>query len=451
MTHVLGMSYGKGRIQLVKCSVAKRQGLPRFIISDLIGKQPGERRDRLRMACKSVGVLWPAGRVTVEFSAVGSAKHGDLLDLAIVAVVLGVNAEPACYLGIVSATGGVTQAQELPGLLSYAARNEIAVVIPAEVKSLAESIPGLRYSLVHSVSDLLSSRTYTRSIGLATTISPPNSYDIDGLVGHVIPKRALLIALAGHHPALFWGPIGCGKTALIESTAQLLPARNAAELARAREIASAYGGVDPGARRPFLVPDSFTSINAIYAEYGLWERATDGILFLDELSVFERKVRDALRAPLQKALAKPWESPLVLAASNLCACGRLGTDQPCTCSALELQRYQAAISPALLDRFSLHIQVPWQPPDSVAKAQLTGQQVAETIKEFWYDKATSQPIQLSKNAEAFLNTAGKRLHLSARTLLSLQAVSSTIAQLEKEQVVLPIHVTEALQYRYRPN
>ena len=89
-----------------------------------------------------------------------------------------------------------------------------------------------------------------------------------------------------------------------------------------------------------------------------------GVLFLDELPEFSRSAVDALRQPLeegrieitrnQRMLEFP-ANAIVVAACNRCPCAR--SPDRCSCTALELARYQRRLSGPLVDRIDLVCQV----------------------------------------------------------------------------------------------
>ena len=82
--------------------------------------------------------------------------------------------------------------------------------------------------------------------------------------------------------------------------------------------------------------------------------AHHGVLFLDELAEFDRKVLEVLREPLESGritisrAARQAEFPArfqLIAAMNPCPCGFLGHPlRPCRCTPDQVTRYQGKIS-----------------------------------------------------------------------------------------------------------
>jgi magnesium chelatase family protein len=89
--------------------------------------------------------------------------------------------------------------------------------------------------------------------------------------------------------------------------------------------------------------------------------AHNGVLFLDELTLYRRDVLETLRGPVEEgvvriarrggAISYPCRFSLV-ATMNPCPCGYLGDSvRPCRCSERQIELYRAKLS-ALRDRIS---------------------------------------------------------------------------------------------------
>ncbi|XLM20438.1 ATP-binding protein, partial [Chromobacterium piscinae] len=96
--------------------------------------------------------------------------------------------------------------------------------------------------------------------------------------------------------------------------------------------------------------------------------AHHGVLFLDELPEFDRKVLEVLREPLESGVihisraARQASFPArfqLVAAMNPCPCGYHGHPSGrCHCTPEQVARYRGKISGPLLDRIDLHVEVP---------------------------------------------------------------------------------------------
>jgi magnesium chelatase family protein len=124
-------------------------------------------------------------------------------------------------------------------------------------------------------------------------------------------------------------------------------------------------------RRPFRAPHHTISPSGLVGggalpRPGEATLAHRGILFLDELSEFQRSSLDALRQPLedgsvaivrgQRALVFPTRFMLV-AATNPCPCGFSGIDDRCNCGEADIRRYRRKLSGPLMDRMDLLVGV----------------------------------------------------------------------------------------------
>jgi magnesium chelatase family protein len=201
--------------------------------------------------------------------------------------------------------------------------------------------------------------------------------------------------------------------------------------------------------------------------------AHHGVLFLDELPEFERKVLEVLREPLESghiviSRAKdrvrfPARFQLV-AAMNPCPCGFLGEPSGrCTCTPDMVQRYRNKLSGPLLDRIDLHLTVAREATalnpainsgeDSasaalrVAAARECQQKRQGCANAFLDLPGLRRHCKLSTTDEHWLETACERLTLSLRSAHRLLKVARTLADLEQVEGINREHLAEALQYR----
>ncbi|MGI8715655.1 MAG: ATP-binding protein, partial [Solirubrobacteraceae bacterium] len=197
--------------------------------------------------------------------------------------------------------------------------------------------------------------------------------DLADVRGQDAALLALQIAAAGGHNLLMQGPPGTGKTMLARRLPSILPPLARAEAIEVTRIHSVAGAHRDGLieARPFRAPHHTISPSGLAGggsppRPGEATLAHHGVLFLDELSEFQRPALDALRQPLedgsvtivraQRSLLFPTRFMLI-AATNPCPCGFAGVDDRCTCGELELRRHRRRLSGPLLDRMDLLVDV----------------------------------------------------------------------------------------------
>src|SRR6185312_8845642 len=200
--------------------------------------------------------------------------------------------------------------------------------------------------------------------------------DLADVRGQPLARRALEIAAAGAHHLLLVGPPGTGKTMVERRLAGGLPPleeSEAIELAAVRSVAGQGAGIGAWKTRAFRAPHHTASGVALVGggslpRPGEISLAHHGVLFLDELPEFDRRVLDVLREPLESGriaisrAARQAEFPArfqLVAAMNPCPCGYAGDPSGrCRCTPDAIQRYRSRVSAPLLDRIDLKLEVP---------------------------------------------------------------------------------------------
>ena len=202
-----------------------------------------------------------------------------------------------------------------------------------------------------------------------------------------------------------------------------------------------------------------------------------GVLFLDELPEFDRKVLEVLRQPLEskeivisrasRQMTFPANFQLI-AAMNPCPYGyAFNQDVRCQCSADAIKRYQNRISGPLLDRIDLHLDVPplqateLQDTTPVENSQTVRERVIQAyqrqiqrqncLNHALSPKQLEQYVILDPQAQKIIEMAQQRLNLSARAYHRVLRVARSIADLSEHSEIQTHHLTEALSYSAQQN
>ncbi len=487
---------------LVQVEAHLGSGLPNFTIVGLPAPVVRESRERVRAALLSSGYVFPPGRITVNLAPVELSKQGGRFDLPIALALLSASGQLLamprrsfeCFgeLGLggeLKPVGGLF----LAALQARAAQH--ALIVPWENSDeVALSGHAWAYGAVNlraaaerlaladkdsAVTARVQGCTLIGAACAPATAAPP-SQSLADVVGHWHAKRALLVAAAGGHSLLMVGPPGSGKSMLAARLPELLPPLSATEALEVASIASMAGHrLDPRqwTRRPFRAPHHTASAHAIVGggpliRPGEISLAHHGVLFLDELPEFDRRVLESLREPMESGAitiaraAARLELPAqfqLIAAMNPCPCGYFGDSaHPCRCTPARIDRYRQRISGPLLDRIDIRIEVPRIPGAQFATAPGACSQdaagMALSARRWRLQRSGCLNARLNaaqlqrccalpRAAKDLLAQSAERLALSGRGIHRLLALARTIADLEGSEIIEPQHLAEAVQLR----
>ncbi len=481
----------------VSVEVHLANGLPSFTIVGLPDAEVREAKDRVRAALQNVGFEIPARRITINLAPADLPKESGRFDLPIA-------------LGILAASGQIPSKEldkyEFAGELSLSGQLRPVRGALAMTFAIQRSGRGARRGFILPKANadeaalVLDARVYPADTLLQVCAhfsavaedarlerysnpapaQAPSYPDFSDVKGQIHVKRALEIAAAGNHSILLAGPPGAGKSMLASRFPGLLPPMTDEEALEAAAVHSLTGrfSAQQWRARPFRSPHHTSSGVALVGggnvpRPGEISLAHCGVLFLDELPEFDRKVLEVLREPLESGritisrAANQADFPArfqLIAAMNPCPCGWYGHPSgKCHCTSDTAQRYQDRISGPLLDRIDMQIEVTAMAPEAMS-AQADGESTAAIgarvarahalqlerqgkVNSRLSTREIDRYCELDEASERTLRGAMALMNWSARAYHRVLKVARTIADINGSPSITSENMAEAIGYR----
>jgi len=470
------------------------RGLPGTHIVGLPDAGVKEGRVRIQEALANTGFKFPPQKVVVNLAPADLRKDGASFDVPIAVGILSARGqvqpeqlEQSAFVGELALDGRIRPVQGVLPLAAWAEKQGYRrLFVPtenaAEAQVAARKLKVVPVESLAAVVDVLAGASPSpipENVSSGPDVSVPDMADVRG---QLVARRALEIAAAGGHNLIFVGPPGSGKSMLALRLPGILPPLEFEEALETTTIYSVAGLLAQRsliARRPFRAPHHTVSVAGLVgggpsARPGEISLAHNGVLFLDELLEFPRRVLESLRQPLEdkqitivraRRVSRFPSNFTVVAALNPCPCGHYGNPQrTCVCSGTAINAYRSKLSGPLLDRMDMHVHVPAVPYRDLSEAKRG--ESSEVIRKRVVSArrrqlsragvsnaklrgaALDRDVTLERSGHTLLARAVEKYGLSARAVDRVRRVARTIADLGGDSAVTARHLGEALQYRY---
>lgn len=484
---------------LVKVETDITRGIPSFNVVGLPSTEVREARERVKSAVINSGYDFPNSRIVVNLSPADIKKEGSFLDLPISIGILRqyLNRDNSylnecVFVGELSLDGHLRKVKGILSLVIGAKKENFKrIFIPYDNFKESDFIDGIEVIPIKNLQECIDYINGNKSIVLKVKdlegeeIKCNYTEDFQDVKGNYFAKRAAEISAAGNHNLIMVGPPGSGKTMIARRIRTILPKLDKEEMIEISKIYSIAGLIKEEhsiiKERPFRSPHHSTTMQSLVgggfnSKPGEITLSHRGVLFLDEIAEFDRRILESLRQPMEDKyinIARVRNSVrypcniLVIAAMNPCPCGLYLSKKECRCQSFDIIRYRNKLSGPLLDRFDIFVemaQIPFKKlnersqEETSEKIRIRVEKARESQRLRFKNELIStnndmstamvdKYCKLDKDSKNILDKIYNKHELSNRSYTKLIKVARTIADLEGEENINSNHILESYSFR----